>query len=58
MYLQSAGVEAANAAENGIGGLGPDKGLGLVVVQGDELGDGGFQFPHAGVRTALDLTLR
>ena len=58
MYLQCAGGEAANAAENGIGSLGPYEGLGLLVMNGDKLGDGSFQFTHAVVRTALDLTLR
>jgi hypothetical protein len=46
MYLQNAGGEIAKAAENGIDGL-AYKGLGLVVVKGDELGDGGFRFAHA-----------
>ena len=58
MYLQSARGEAANAAENGIAGLGSYKELRLLIVTGDKLSDGSFQFTHAVVRTALDLTLR
>jgi len=57
MLSQSAGGEAANAVEEIIGAFGPYKGLGLRVVNGDELCDGSFQFAHTVVGTALDLTL-
>ncbi len=42
MHGHSLGSEPADAVENGIGGLGPHKGLGLLVVNVDELQDGGF----------------
>jgi len=42
MRSHSAGSEAANAVQNGIGTLGPYKGLGLLVVNFDELQDSGF----------------
>jgi len=57
MGSQSTGSEPANAVENGFSTLGPHKRLGLLVVQVDELQDGGFQFTHAGVRTSFDLPL-
>ena len=43
MLSQSAGGEATNAAENGIGSFDPYEGLGLLVVNCEELGDGSFQ---------------
>jgi hypothetical protein len=57
MCSQSAGSEPSNAVENGIGTLGPHKGLGLFVVNVDELQDGGFQFTYTVVRTSFDLPL-
>jgi hypothetical protein len=41
-----------------VGRLGLDKGLRIVIVHRDEFGDGGFQLPHAGLRTPLNLPLR
>src|SRR5438132_10153465 len=46
MLSQSAGGEAANAVEDIIGAFGPYKGLGLRVVNGDELCDGSFLVLH------------
>ncbi len=57
MFSGSAGLEAADAVENRSGTLGPHKGVGLLVVNGDKLKDGGFQFTHAVVRTSFDLAL-
>jgi hypothetical protein len=58
MCSQCRGRETGNRSEDLVGSFGPDKGLGILVVHHDELGDGGLQFPHAGMRTALNLPLR
>ena len=46
---------SCDGLEDGIGGLGPDERLGVVIVGLDEGGDVGLQFLDAAMNAALDL---
>jgi len=57
MSCEGGGGKASDDGQYLIGRFGPMKRLRLLVVGYDELLDGSFQFPDAGMRAALDLSL-
>ena len=57
MGSQSVGSEAGDGGQDLISGFGPAEGFRLLVMGGDELPDGGFQFGYAAMGAALDLPL-
>jgi hypothetical protein len=54
---EGVGAVASDRLKNRIGGLGPDKRLGVVVVSLDEGGDVGLQCVDAAMDAALDLSV-
>ena len=48
-------TEAFDRSQNLVCGPGPFEGLRVSVVQVDECTDVGFELPHGGVDTSLDL---
>ena len=55
MHGEGFGAISGDGLEDGIGGLGPDEGLGVVVVGLDEGGNVGLEFVDAAMDAALDL---
>ena len=53
----SSSSKASDRSQDLISRFGPSKGLGLLVIDRDELPDGGLQLGHTAMRTALDLPL-
>jgi hypothetical protein len=58
MGVECALGEAGDAGEDLVGGLGPDEGLGLGVVDVDDFADRLLEPGDAAVRAAADLLLR
>ena len=57
MYGQGLRAISRDGLEDGIGCLGPDEGLGLVIVGLDEGGDIGLELIDAAMDAALDLLI-
>ena len=57
MYGQGLRAISRDCLEDGIGCLGPDEGLGLVIVGLDEGGDIGLELIDAAMDAALDLLI-